>query len=120
MGGTQRVSERAGPARARELVMSGGLYPAGTLERWNVVNRVVPDADLEEKAMRFAQRLAAGPTLANAATKRIVRAQVDKGTRGADEATADIGAALFETTDLQEAVRSFLTDGPGKATFSGR
>ena len=29
MGGTQRVAERAGPARARELVMSGGLYPGG-------------------------------------------------------------------------------------------
>ena len=120
MGGTQRVAERAGPARARELVMSGGLYPAATLERWNVVNRVVADAELEEKAMRFAHRLAAGPTLANAATKRIVRAQVDRGTRGADEATPDNGAALFETTDLQEAVQSFLRDGPGKATFGGR
>ena len=42
MGGTQRVAERAGPARARELVMSGGLYPAATLERWNVMNRVLP------------------------------------------------------------------------------
>ena len=33
MGGTQRVAERAGPARARELVMSGGLYEAVVLER---------------------------------------------------------------------------------------
>ncbi len=31
MGGTQRVAERAGPARARELVMTGGLYPAATI-----------------------------------------------------------------------------------------
>ena len=58
MGGTQRVAERAGPARARELVMSGALYDAATLERWNVVNRVLPDDELEEKAMKFAQRLA--------------------------------------------------------------
>ncbi len=42
MGGTQRVAERAGPARARELVMTGELFDAATLERWNVVNRVVP------------------------------------------------------------------------------
>ena len=120
MGGTQRVAERAGPARARELVMSGGLYQAETLERWNVVNRVVGDDDLEEKAMRFAHRLAAGPTLANAATKRIVRAQTDEGTRGADARTADIGSPLFETGDLREAVAKFLTEGPGKATFRGR
>ena len=120
MGGTQRVAERAGPARARELVMSGGLYPAETLERWNVVNRVLPDGDLAEKAMKFARRLAAGPTVANAATKRVVRAQTDEGTRGADARTADIGAPLFETEDLQAAVQSFLSEGPGKATFRGR
>ena len=120
MGGTQRVAERAGPARARELVMSGGLYPAETLERWNVVNRVLPDGDLLEKAMRFAQRLAAGPTLANAATKRVVRAYLDEGLRGADARTAEIGAPLFATEDLQKAVRSFLENGPGQATFEGR
>jgi enoyl-CoA hydratase len=120
MGGTQRVAERAGPARARELVMTGELFPAETLERWNVVNRVVADAELDEKATRLARRLAAGPTLANAATKRIVRAQVDEGTRGADAATPGIAAPLFATQDLQRAVETFLAEGPGKATFEGR
>lgn len=120
MGGTQRVAERAGPARARELVMSGGLYTAEKLERWNVVNRVLPDGDLHDKAMAFAQRLASGPTRANVATKRIVRAQTDEGTRGADARTPALGAPLFETEDLQNAVGSFLADGPGKATFGGR
>jgi enoyl-CoA hydratase len=120
MGGTQRVAERAGPARARELVMSGGLYDSTTLERWNVVNRVLPDGELAEKSMRFAERLAAGPTQAHAATKRIVRAAIDHGVRGADERAADIGAPLFATEDLRGAVRSFLEEGPGKATFEGR
>ena len=120
MGGTQRVAERAGPARARELVMSGGLYEAATLERWNVVNRVLPDGDLAEKSMRFAERLAAGPTKANAATKRMVRAFLDHGVRGADARAAEIGGPLFGTEDLQAAVRSFLDEGPGKATFRGR
>ena len=120
MGGTQRVAERAGPARARELVMSGALYDAATLERWNVVNRVVPDAELEEKAMKFAQRLASGPTLANAATKRVVRAFLEHGVRGADERVGEIAAPLFDSEDLKGAVRTFLEDGPGKATFRGR
>jgi enoyl-CoA hydratase len=120
MGGTQRMAERAGPARAREFVMSGGVYPAAELERWNVVNRVLPDGELAEKSLRFAQRLAAGPTLAHGATKRIVRAFLDHGVRGADERTADIGALLFETSDLQDAVKSFLEQGPGKASFEGR
>ena len=119
MGGTQRVAERAGPARARELVMSGGLYDAATLERWNVVNRVLPDAELAEKSLRFAQRLAAGPTRAHHATKRVVRAFLEHGVRGADDATAAIGAPLFETSDLRQAVETFLAEGPGKATFEG-
>jgi enoyl-CoA hydratase len=120
MGGTQRVAERAGPARARELVMSGGLYPAATLERWNVINRVVADSELAEKSLRFAQRLAAGPTVANAATKRIVRAFLEHGVRGADERVGEIASPLFGTEDLQNAVDAFLTEGPGKTTFRGR
>ncbi len=120
MGGTQRMAERAGPARAREFVMSGGLYSATELERWNVVNRVVPGDELAEQSMRFAKRLASGPTIAHAATKRIVRAFLEHGVRGADERTADIGAPLFATADLQGAVEIFLDQGPGKASFEGR
>jgi enoyl-CoA hydratase/carnithine racemase len=120
MGGTQRIAERAGPARARELVMSGALYDAATLERWNVVSRVLPDSDLEEAALDFARQLAAGPTLAHHATKRIVRAYLEEGVRGADAATAGIGAPLFETEDLRAAVETFLAEGPGTASFGGR
>lgn len=119
MGGTQRVAERAGPARARELVMTGELYGAETLERWGVVNRVVGDDEVGERALELGHRLAGGPTVANAATKRIVRAQVEHGTHGADTATADIGAPLFETDDLQRAVDTFLAKGPGNASFEG-
>jgi enoyl-CoA hydratase/carnithine racemase len=120
MGGTQRMAERAGPARAREFVMSGDLYDAATLDRWNVVNRVYPDDDLREKTMKFAQRLATGPTQAHAATKAMVRRFLDEGVRGADAAIGDIAAPLFATEDLQNAVDSFLADGPGNATFIGR
>lgn len=120
MGGTQRLVERAGPARARELVMTGGLYDAATLERWNVVNRVVGDDELQEKSMRFAQRLAEGPTKAHAATKRMVRAALDEGVRGADARVGEIVGPLFATEDLKGAVDLFLAEGPGKATFKGR
>ena len=119
MGGTQRLAERAGPARARELVMTGELYDAATLERWNVVNRVLPDEGFDEAARAFALGLASGPTLAHAATKRIVRAQ-SRRARAADALVPEVAGELFATEDLQGAVRSFLTDGPGQATFEGR
>lgn len=120
MGGTQRIAERAGPARAREFVMSAGLYDAAVLERWNVVSRVLSDGELAEQSLRFARRLADGPTQAHAATKRMVRAFLEAGVRGADDRAPSIGAPLFGTRDLQRAVRSFLEEGPGKATFEGR
>lgn len=119
-GGTQRMAERAGPGRAREFVMTGGLYPSATLEHWGVINRVVPDGTVQEKGMKFAHRLAAGPTMAHAATKRIVRAFCEGGVERADAVTPEQFAGLFETEDLHNAVRSFLADGPGKATFEGR
>ena len=120
MGGTQRVAERAGAARARELVMSGHIYKAAELERWNVVNRVVPDAELASETMDWAHILASGPTRAHAATKRMVRAYLEHWVRGADERVGEIAAPLFATEDLQNAVRTFLEQGPGKATFLGR
>jgi enoyl-CoA hydratase/carnithine racemase len=119
-GGTQRMADRAGPARAREFVMTRGLYDAEVLERWGVINRVVPDGTVHEKGMRFAEQLASGPTRAHAATKRIVKAVADSGIERADEITPAQFAELFATEDLQNAVRSFLADGPGKATFEGK
>ena len=120
MGGTQRMAERAGTARAREFVYSGELFDAPTLHSWGVVNRVLPEADLLADARAFVSTLATGPTRAHAATKAIVRAQADHGTRGADERTAGLTSHLFETQDSRNAVQSFLEHGPGKAQFTGR
>jgi enoyl-CoA hydratase/carnithine racemase len=121
MGGTQRLAERAGPARARELVYTGELFDAATLERWNVVNRVLPDDGFADAARAFATRLANGPTRAHAATKAIVRAvRDDGGPRAADARVPELAGGLFGTEDLANAVRSFLAEGPGKATYEGR
>jgi enoyl-CoA hydratase/carnithine racemase len=81
---------------------------------------VLPDEELLEKGMKFAHRLAAGPTRAHAATKRIVRAYLEGGIDQADRDTPKVAASLFETEDLANAVRSFLEEGPGNATFEGR
>jgi enoyl-CoA hydratase len=119
-GGTQRMAERAGVARAREFVMSGGLYDAQTLERWGVVNRVLPDEELLPKATEFARGLANGPTKAHAATKAVLRAFLEGGLPEADRRTPATTASLWQTEDLRNAVRSFLDQGPGKATFDGK
>jgi enoyl-CoA hydratase/carnithine racemase len=120
IGGPQRLAERAGPARARELVFTGELYPSAVLERWNVVNRVLPDEGFAAAAREYARRVAAGPTVAHAATKQLVAATVRNGARAADALVPEVSGPLFATEDLRGAVTSFLTEGPGKATYSGR
>ncbi len=120
MGGPQRLAERAGSARARELIFTGERYPAAVLERWNVVNRVLPDAGFAEAARAYAKQVAAGPTVAHAATKRLVTTAVRDGVRAADDAVPAVSGALFATADLPAAVASFLRDGPGKVTHQGR
>jgi enoyl-CoA hydratase len=120
MGGPQRLAERAGPARAREVIFTGELFGAATFEAWNIVNRVWPDEEFAARAKKLSARLAEGPTRAHHATKQIIRMQIAGGARAADDITPQVSGELFATEDLQNAVRSFLTDGPGKATFNGR
>lgn len=119
-GGVQRIAERAGPARAREFVMTGGLYGAEKMLEWGVINRVLAPESLLEKGMAFAHVLASGPTVAHGATKRLVREYLEGGIAAADDATAEIAGPLFDTEDLKNAVRSFIDEGPGKATYEGK
>jgi enoyl-CoA hydratase/carnithine racemase len=120
MGGTQRLAERAGSGRARELVMTGELFSAEELERWNLVNRVFEDDGFDERARAFAAELAAGPTRAHAMTKLVVRRFREGGIAAADETIRTEAGELFATEDLQRAVKTFLEQGPGHATFEGR
>jgi enoyl-CoA hydratase/carnithine racemase len=120
MGGTQRLAERAGSGRARELVMTGELFGAEQLERWNVVNRVFDDEGFDQRARAFAAELAAGPTRAHAMTKLVVRRFREGGIAAADETIRTEAGELFASEDLQRAVETFLEQGPGHATFEGR
>jgi enoyl-CoA hydratase/carnithine racemase len=119
-GGTQRLVARAGAGRAAEAVLTGRTYPAETMLDWGVVNRVVAPEDLETKTREFVRRLAAGPTRAHAATKRMVRLAVDEGVEAADAALPEEGARVMASDDLQNGARTLLEKGPGNAVFEGR
>jgi enoyl-CoA hydratase/carnithine racemase len=120
MGAIQRVAQRAGAARAKEMAMLARRYDARTLERWNVINRVVEDEQLDAAAMTLARELAGGPTVAHAATKALVSIAVSRGVHAADEAMAELQKPIFRSDDFRTAVESFQTNGPGMARFAGR
>jgi enoyl-CoA hydratase/carnithine racemase len=119
MGGIQRITDRAGATRAKEMVLLGRRYDARTLERWNVINRVVPDEQLADATNVIAQELAHGPTVAHASTKRIISVAVNEGVRAADEAMGGLQKDIWSSNDLQEGLRSMFANGPGAARFEG-
>ncbi len=120
MGGTQRMVERAGAARAREFVMTGRIYGAQELMEWGVVNRIYPADRMLDEARALAADLAAGPTLAMAATKAVVREAADHGTRAADARIDELTSHLIETEDAKVAVKTFLDEGPrARPVFRG-
>src|ERR1700754_279815 len=115
MGAMQRVAQRAGAARAKEMALLGRRYDARTLERWNVINRVVPDEQLDDAAATLAQELAHGPTVAHAATKAIISAAMNNGVGAADAAMAELQAPIWTSRDLKIGIESLKLNGPGAA-----
>jgi enoyl-CoA hydratase/carnithine racemase len=120
MGGTPRVAQRAGAARAKEMGMLGRRFDAQTLERWNIINRVVPDEQLLPATMALAEELANGPTVAIASVKALTSIAVSRGVAAADAAMAEVQADIWQSQDLKTGIASLLTDGPGRARFEGR
>jgi enoyl-CoA hydratase/carnithine racemase len=120
MGAIQRQVQRAGVARAKEIAMLGRRYDAETLERWNIINRVVDDEKLDEAAMVIAQELGNGPTLAHTITKQLANLAAAKGVDAADEAMEQMQLPLWGSEDLKIGLESLMTRGPGLAEFKGK
>src|SRR6201994_1376123 len=79
LGGTQRIVQRAGLARANEIVMLGRRYTPQAFERWGIVNLVVPEAELPRASMTLARQLASGPTSVLKGAKRLARLPPPRG-----------------------------------------
>ena len=119
-GGTQRLPRLVGPARAKDIIFSGRMLTAAEALEIGLVDSVVPDESVYAAALDMMKRYASGPALALRAAKQAI----DYGL-GVDLATGlEIErvqfAALFGTEDQRAGMRSFLENGPGKATFTGR
>lgn len=114
LGGAYRLAERCGPGVAREIVYTAGIYSAEQFAQWNIVNRVVANADLHAEALAVATKIARGPALAHTMTKRMVRHALTNDTRSADVFTLDEATALFGTRDMHNAIGYLLEHGARK------
>ncbi|MFI8232126.1 enoyl-CoA hydratase/isomerase family protein [Streptomyces sp. NPDC085900] len=107
-GGAYLLPRLIGPHRAKELMFFGDALSAADAERIGLVNRVVPDAELDKTARDWAARLAVGPTRALALTKQLVNASLDADRAAAFAAEAAAQEINMTTADAQEGVRSFV------------
>jgi len=119
-GGTQRLPRLVGPSRAKDMVLTGRQVPADEALRIGLADRVVPAADVRDAALAWAAELARGPLVAQALAKRAIDDGLDGPLAAGLELEQELFGEVFATEDAGAGVRSFLADGPGKATFSGR
>jgi enoyl-CoA hydratase/carnithine racemase len=118
-GGTQRLPRLVGPAKAKDLIFSGRMVKAAEAHAIGLADLVAPDDGVYEAARGLVQQYAAGPALALRAAKQAIDHGLDVDLATGLEIERVQFAALFSTEDQRAGMRSFLQDGPGKATFTG-
>ena len=107
-----------GAARARELVLLGRNFSPQEAVSWGIAGEVVPDEEVMAAAMESAERLAAGPMVAYAESKRLLAVGLERPLAEtlAEEAKGQI--RCITTRDHRDAVAAFLNR--EKPTFHGR
>lgn len=108
-GGTQRLIQKIGINRVKELLFFGGQYNAETLHNWGVVNHVFSDEDFLSEALKFANKLSRRPKNAVAQLKRLANlslSSISFEDRINDE--ANTVKTLFLNTEAQEAIHQFI------------
>ena len=107
--GIAKFLEVVGPARTRELFMTGENFPAERAESFGLVNRVVDDASLEEEALSLAGTIAGNAPLSMRGNKRVIEALM-AGT-GADpeleRELIELREACFSSEDFREGIAAF-------------
>ncbi|HTF35278.1 MAG TPA: enoyl-CoA hydratase-related protein [Myxococcota bacterium] len=106
-GGSARLARRLGASRAKSLLFTGELVAAPALVELGLVNRVVPDAELEGSVEKLAETLAAKSPLVLRAMKRLVDDGLDQSLAGALRLEQLALRAHVRTADLREGLAAF-------------
>jgi len=119
LGGVQRVAQRAGPARAKEMAMFGRRHDPRALERWGVINLVTPETELANVSMSWARQLAAGATVALRCIKSVANLATRGGLAAADAQQREFNEIMWRSEDQVRGLAAFAATGPGSAVFQG-
>jgi len=117
-GGTQRLTRAAGKYRAMKYVLTGELFGARAALEMGLASEVVPDAEVEKRAVELAARIAELPPLAVQLAKEAVLAGMEAPLSSALALEAKSVQILFSSQDQKEGMRAFIEK--RKPKFSGR
>jgi enoyl-CoA hydratase/carnithine racemase len=112
------LTRLVGTGRARELMFGGDRLDAARAEAIGLVNRVVPDADLQAEAFAFARKIANGPSKAISLMKDNLDDALEVDFDTALDREAERLVQSSQTADHAEALRAFVEKRP--PNFSGR
>ncbi|MEN2999811.1 MAG: 3-hydroxyacyl-CoA dehydrogenase/enoyl-CoA hydratase family protein [Acidilobaceae archaeon] len=117
-GGTQRLARLVGPAKAKEMIMSGEFLPATEAYEIGLVNKVVKRGTLEEEARSLALKLAEKPPLALMMAKYSIDMGLETSIWEGLMMEAGLFSLLFSSEDVIEGVSAFLEK--RKPKFKGK
>ncbi len=118
MGSGYLLPRVVGMSRASELLMLGDTIDAATADRYGLVNRVVPHAELMASAYEWARRLAQGPSQALSMTKRMINSEWNMDLVSALESEAQAQALMLMGDDHRAFYEAFKAK--EKPKFTGR
>lgn len=118
-GGTQRLARLVGPAKAKDLIYTGRFVDAQEAQQIGLVDRVVEPDQVLAAAQEMMAPFVGGPALALRAAKQAVDSGLEVDLQTGLEIERSLFAGLFATNDQKAGMRSFMENGPGKATFDG-
>lgn len=107
-GGTQRLPRVVGPARAKELILTGRIISADEAERIGLVNQVVPAGEARKAAEAVAEEIAARGPLAVREAKRLIDAAMDLDLDAGLAAELDASERVFASEDMLEGASAFF------------
>lgn len=116
-GGTQRLVQLIGKGRALELLLSGNMIDAQTAWQYGLINHVVPQEQLLEKATAILQTIIQKAPLAVAHCIAAANAAFEPDNKGYEKEIALFGQC-FTTEDMQEGAAAFLEK--RKPVFKGK
>jgi enoyl-CoA hydratase/carnithine racemase len=119
LGGTQRLAQRAGVARAKEIAMLGRRHTPQAFERWGIINLVVAEQELASASMTWAKQLAAGPTKVIHGIKMQANLEARGGIAAADARQVEINDMIWKAKDRQRGADAFFATGPATAVYQG-